>query len=54
MLDIVNGDSAFTDLKDLPSSDDIDGEKNRKKLKVKRDEKASSDAGLKSWEGKKV
>ena len=29
-------------------------EKNKKKRKAKRDEKASSDAGLKSLEGKKV
>ena len=32
----------------------VDGEKNTKKLKVKRDKKLTSDAGLKSWEGKKV
>ena len=53
-LDMVNGDSAFTDLKDLPSSNDVNGEKYKKKLKVKRGKEVSNDAGLKSWERKKV
>lgn len=47
-MDVVIGDSAFTDLHELPSSNDVDTEKIKKKLKAKCGEKVSSDSVLKS------
>ena len=49
----IRGEATFTDLEDLPSNG-VDTRKAGAKLKVRRDENASKDAGIRSWEGRKV